>query len=534
MESKKKKFKECKRKRKRKVYDDSTHDDSISSESDRRHKRHRKQERNRRTDRRKDKSKKKIKKDTDTDSALQRNYALADALTELVDQHPALATDLPVILVRLARGTTFDLRSMPADVGHCLAAVLQCLVPFGVGRDAATGSWGWTSPTVKKSAHSSSNNNASSHEELVLVRVVRAMLDQTGFTLDAIQQFENSPPTKPRPEASTTEKSSQSTTQTYTSSVEELVKRLLDSFDTKALGGELAGLCNVILNGESVSLDALPDPKLRSSLAGILGSCGLVQAEMESDDDDDDDEPQLGYALPENSDRQQAQDALARVQQLCNTFAARPERIQGPKRPPTNYKPTAAATGDKLSDDEDEEIGPSVVPREKHAARADIEFQAARRKRELAHVAAGQGALPDDDANPGGREEWMVTPGKSDFFDFIKRGEPLKSRKFQGKAKSDADANDAPMDPAVRVEMDAIYQAHAAARGPSLMEEHQAAKKVAAVEQQQQNSNEPWKWSRNQDLDAGRRVDKDALQMVLGGAATGLQSKFQGGFRGGG
>ena len=39
-----------------------------------------------------------------------------------------------------------------------------------------------------------------------------------------------------------------------------------------------------------------------------------------------------------------------------------------------------------------------------------------------------------------------------------------------------------------------------------------------------------WKWSREKDLDAGRRVDKDALHMVLGGAAENLKTKFQGGF----
>jgi hypothetical protein len=31
-------------------------------------------------------------------------------------------------------------------------------------------------------------------------------------------------------------------------------------------------------------------------------------------------------------------------------------------------------------------------------------------------------------------------------------------------------------------------------------------------------------------LDEGRRVDTDALNMVMGGAASGLQSKFQGEF----
>jgi hypothetical protein len=123
----------------------------------------------------------------------------------------------------------------------------------------------------------------------------------------------------------------------------------------------------------------------------------------------------------------------------------------------------------------------------------------------------------------------MVTPGKSDFFDFIKTGQPMKSRKFQGKAKQGG-AEAEPMDPSVKAEVDAIMQAHETARGPSLMEEHQAARK-AKQEQQAAAQNKPWKWTRDKDLDEGRRVDKDALQMVLGGAATGLKSKFQGGLK---
>jgi hypothetical protein len=39
-----------------------------------------------------------------------------------------------------------------------------------------------------------------------------------------------------------------------------------------------------------------------------------------------------------------------------------------------------------------------------------------------------------------------------------------------------------------------------------------------------------WKWSRDKDLDEGRRVDKDALHQVLGGAATELKTKFQGSY----
>ena len=67
--------------------------------------------------------------------------------------------------------------------------------------------------------------------------------------------------------------------------------------------------------------------------------------------------------------------------------------------------------------------------------------------------------------------------------------------------------------------------AHSNARGPSLIDQHRAKKEM----DKQTKSGKPaeWKWSRDKDLDAGRRVDKDALSMVLGGAADNLKDKFQ-------
>jgi hypothetical protein len=79
--------------------------------------------------------------------------------------------------------------------------------------------------------------------------------------------------------------------------------------------------------------------------------------------------------------------------------------------------------------------------------------------------------------------------------------------------------------------MDAIMQAHQDARGPSLMDEHRS--KLSKEKKQKleaANGKNEWKWSRDDDLDAGRRVDKDHLGMILGGAADNLKTKFKGGF----
>jgi Protein of unknown function (DUF3752) len=79
--------------------------------------------------------------------------------------------------------------------------------------------------------------------------------------------------------------------------------------------------------------------------------------------------------------------------------------------------------------------------------------------------------------------------------------------------------------------MDAIMKAHQDARGPSLMDQHKATKRKEKEAAAAKSAGKvDWKWNRDDDLDAGRRVDKDALGMILGGAADNLKTKFQGGF----
>eukprot|EP00977_Amphora_coffeiformis_P023782 scaffold14229_cov92-Amphora_coffeaeformis.AAC.1 len=396
-----KKSSSSKKKRRRRDYDSSSSsnsdDDHGSSGDDSSRYDRRRRAKKRDT---KKKNKKKHKKssrrsssntrDDKNNNALQdRNYALADALYHLVEHHPAMGADLPIILVRLANGTTFDLRQMPPAVNQALATVLQCLAPFGVAQEPGGGAWGWTSPTGK-SAHTNTN-------ELVLVRIVRAMLDQIGLTMEAMEEFENPKEKKPpvqqqqqQSASSSTENTKHNTTTTTTSEnyLEDHVKRILDSFDTNALSTELAGLCTMILEGESIALDGLPDPTLRTALEGLLEACGLVRAEMEPDDDDDDDdgaeatdnEPSLGYALSEEQ-VEHAQQCLTRVKRICETIAARPSRIQGPKRPPTSYQQSTTREGNLSDEDDDDEIGPSVVPRDASSRASDharaIEAQAA-------------------------------------------------------------------------------------------------------------------------------------------------------------
>ena len=155
-----------------------------------------------------------------------------------------------------------------------------------------------------------------------------------------------------------------------------------------------------------------------------------------------------------------------------------------------------------------------------------IEAQAKYRELELKSTSHGV-SMP---MNNGGREEWMLNPGKHDFLSGIKSGQAIKSRGFQNK-KSRGQKEAPPVHPAVQAEMDAIMEAHENARGPSLMDLHRSKKaEEKALASKNDNGRKEWKWSRDKDLDAGRRVDKNALGMIMGGAAENLKTKFAGGF----
>jgi Protein of unknown function (DUF3752) len=498
-------------------------------------------------------------KSSASDEAFARNHALANALLQLLDSHPALITDLPIMLIRLAGGTSFDLSQMTdPTASHGIAAVFACLEPYGVQQDAKSSAWMWKGPQ--------SQQQGGSKNDLVLVRVVRALLDQIGITNDAVEAFESeglkrqqaaltAPTTTTQNKVATATAAASSSAASASSGSSNQkddpiigqVQQMFTNFDENAgLGKELAVLCHMILDGESVALDGLPDERLRKALERLFESCGLEKCEMENGSDDDEEQddddgdkkketPSMGYGLPEN-DAGNPKETTARVrlesiltacqQQTQSDIGAR-RRVLGPSLPPAGYE---------QQEEESDEEGPQLTA-DATAARPEtadmVRAQAARRARELRAVNAGL-SIKDIAAieEGGGREEWMIVPGQYDFLDCIKSA-PIRNRTFQGGSKHDKDKqqhNEGPIDPAVQAEMNAILQAHHDSRGPSLFEEHRAAKAAAEAEKKKSGKSNNWKWSRDRDLDEGRRVDKDALNMVMGGAATVLQSKFQGGF----
>ncbi len=62
----------------------------------------------------------------------------------------------------------------------------------------------------------------------------------------------------------------------------------------------------------------------------------------------------------------------------------------------------------------------------------------------------------------------------------------------------------------------------------SLMQLHQ--EKIARESQKGDGKKKEWKWSREGDLDKGRRIDKSALHSMLGSAEENLKTKFEGSF----
>ena len=452
-----------------------------------------------------------------------RSHILTQALCHLFTARPVFAQELPILLIRLAGGSTFDLRQMNDHVAStALKGVLECLEEFGVQK-SNTGEWLFQAPPGRK-------------DERVLLRVIRSLLDEVGVTMKAVvaqetklAEAQKTASTEANKSKMELEESTRTPQDPSLDRIKDLTSNLVLKYQNNDadLAFQLSGLCQSIAKGESISVDGLPDVALKTSLQEIFEECGLEKSEMADDEDSSDEdeteeentEPTMGYGLPEGAD-DTIHLRLAAVTEACRNPK---RRVLGPTRPTQQEVATTYAS-------EDEEEGPALPGQERRrrgpALPAHlVKAQAEHRELVLKATAAGI-EIP---THVGGREEWMVVPGKFDFLSNIKSGQPMKSRGFQNK-KTRGDEQDAPVPihPAIQAEMDSILQAHQDARGPSLMDQHRAKKK------QERNAEagkkEDWKWNRENDLDAGRRVDKDALHEVLGGASDNLKTKFHGGF----
>ncbi|GAX09885.1 hypothetical protein FisN_11Lh134 [Fistulifera solaris] len=509
------------RKRRRSDYDDDATSSSDDDSSYRRDRKREKKERkkNKRGKKKVKKEKKRASRDADDSSSqksdpLHRNYELADALLNMLEGHPALVEDFPIMLIRLASGTTFDLSQMSdRDAAHCLAQVFTKLEPFGVAQDHA-GAWCWVG--------GSRLSNPSHNEQIVLVKLVRAMLDQVGFTMQAIERHDN-------PEIPSTPEIEKVQSHNTTEEIAYMTAGTLRDFNPE-LAQELAGLCRMILDGESIALDGLEDNRLRNALENIFKECRLEKLEMENDEEEDNDSVAFGYGLPQAAN-EESKMRIRCVMQTCEETAKKPI-VKGPLKPPSSYTNQV----DVLYDDSEssDEEGPAMVGstrQTKGLSKDLVAAQAALRSRQLANAKQGIDVSTAEAMEGQSREEWMVVPGKQfDFLSAVKAGKPMTSRKFGAQSKVDVAKQGESIHPSIQAEIQAIKEAHEESRGPSLMEQHRERKLQEQAAAAAAGKSESWKWNREKDLDSGRRVDKDALGMILGSAGNELKSKFHGGF----
>ena len=252
----------------------------------------------------------------------------------------------------------------------------------------------------------------------------------------------------------------------------------------------------------------------------------------------------MGYGLPECNREREVKGAgvsaetvrrnMMTILEECRACTSsssqkRKRPVQGPAMgPPPGGAATFASHIPVEFDDSDEDEGP-----------APIGSKSARRRLLATATSASPCATADGKpyvAKEGEREEWMLVPGEHDFLKGIKAGTVLgRSRKFKNEKTRGGDnaiVLEVHASAEARAEMEAIRKAHVEARGPSLVELHRQKKaedKAAEMEAEKTGKKNKWGWSRDQNLDDGRRVDKNNLRMIMGGAGGELRDKFQGG-----
>lgn len=476
-----------------------------------------------------------------TPSAPPGAHEFASALSQLFDSYPAMSYldegGIPLLLIQLSRGTEYNLSAMPdRNLARLLEAVFEALSIHGMelGGD---GAWRWGNAPKAGSSRQSG-------DDLALLRLARASLNGVGLNMESVNVYEQNQSQKLQQHSEQEVKLEKARGNDIMHGntavlnevdnsklneeevrrrkrVERMTSQLLDRFDPKndasSLATEVKGICDALMDGESIQIDSIENGKLKASLAQLFQLIGLEMVEMEDDDDDeveDNEERVMGYALPEASET--AASNLNEVLRVCRFRSG-----GGNEDAPTSWKAEPAVTTNNLqSQDEsssDDDDGPAPL--------GTIAAAKASKRKRSPQIQKLNKAIEE-----GGREEWMMVPGEHDFLKGISsstRGRTFKNEKMRGQAIAPYDHGKSaePINREVLEEVQAIQRAYEQSRGPSLLDSHR--QKLHESKQQQTGSKE-WTWNRDKNLDDGRRVDKDALHMVLGGASTELKSKFQG------
>lgn len=438
---------------------------------------------------------------------------------------------IPLLFIQLNGGTEYNLSKMPdRNLAQLLEVVFEALKVHGMEMDGS-GAWKW--------------NNAGG-DDLALLRLTGALLDGVGFTMDRVQKYEQDQimqmqqkdevqvvkETAPMNSSSMQKVEENEEDIRHRKRVERMTSQMLDRFDPRnssssasSLANELQGICGILDEGESVQLSGIENEKLRATLAQLFQLVGLELVEMDEDSEEEGEglgngnngEKLMGYALPEKSGiRDTVTSNVNEVLRVCRFRSS-----GGSEDAPTSWatKATNDEIGQVEGESSDDDDGPAPLGTVAAA-------KASKRKRSLLNQSnkAVTGGIEE-----GGREEWMMVPGEHDFLKGIQsgRGRTFKNEKNRGQSIA-APSTAGPVNPKLLEEVNAIQRAYEQSRGPSLIDAHRQ-KQQELKQQQQQGQKTEWQWSREKNLDDGRRVDKNALHQVLGGASTELKSKFQGG-----
>ena len=112
-------------------------------------------------------SRKRQKKQSSSTSSIlsNRHHLVAQALKDLLEKRPIFSSELPIILIRMVGGATFNLQQMNDGVASMsLKGVFESLVDFGVVQNSQ-GLWMFQAP----------GGTGRVQDELILLRIIRQL-----------------------------------------------------------------------------------------------------------------------------------------------------------------------------------------------------------------------------------------------------------------------------------------------------------------------------------------------------------------------
>lgn len=204
---------------------------------------------------------------------------LITALNKLLISHPQFSSFLVTLLCKLSACSAVDLSQVPdPSLRKLVIEFIKALIPFGIKETPpGSSSFEW--------------HNGKASRSPMFIKVVNRVLDDEGFTLGAIREYELV--------KSTNEKRNNAVSDAVNSERSKkagifgaCVKLLACAGNLDALTelcGELDGVLESIGEGMTVDVDGLEDLGVKNGLREVFARCGLVEV-LGTDDD--------GFALP--------------------------------------------------------------------------------------------------------------------------------------------------------------------------------------------------------------------------------------------